>query len=226
MYDHIRGTVATDTNMLCRRLGCIADIYGVDKCDHCECNHDRCAFDMGMCREARLRKNHYSFFVAACALALAVAGLWATYDRDALAQAIGQSLFGQMQTGAPLGPAISPQIEPLTGIYFGTGRTGIARHLEGGNTNANNVPVISACGTGPTLAAGSTDFAGQYTTGTVTTTCTLTFGTAYAAAPTCMQSAQGSATQPTFTTSTTALTNSVDAVTTTYSYICIARQGG
>jgi hypothetical protein len=226
MHHYVCDIMAANTYLLCRRVGCIADLYGVNQCDHCHHNYIRRATHLGMRWEARLMKNLRSFIFASCCVAAACAGLLTYANRHAVAQAIGQSLFGQMQTGAPLGPAISPQTEPLTGIYFGTGRTGVSRHFETGNTNANNLPVISACGAGATVNAGSTDMGGTYTTGAATTTCTLTFGTAYATAPACIVAPQGAATFPTYTTTTTTIAVTVDIAATTYAYFCLARQGG
>lgn len=91
--------------------------------------------------------------------------------------------------------------------------------------SANSVPVVSACGTG-TLAAGSSDLAGTFTA-TGATGCTLTFGTAYVAAPSC------SVTELTVNTaarttalSTTALVVALGTSGSTYSYVCFAKAGG
>lgn len=46
-------------------------------------------------------------------------------------------------------------------------------------------PVLSACGTTPTLSTNSTDFSGTITVGATATGCVLTFGNAYTAAPAC-----------------------------------------
>lgn len=46
--------------------------------------------------------------------------------------------------------------------------------------NTSAVPVITACGTSPTVATGSTNQGGQFTTGTATpSSCTVTFANAY-----------------------------------------------
>lgn len=84
-----------------------------------------------------------------------------------------------------------------------------------------NTPAITSCGTGPTITGNDT--VGKYTTGTVTTTCTLTFNVAYNVAPACIIQTQGAATQPTFTTSTTAITVTVDIASTVYNYICMSQ---
>jgi len=91
--------------------------------------------------------------------------------------------------------------------------------------NNSSLPVLSACGTG-TLAAGSSDSAGTFTA-TGATGCTLTFGTAYASAPSC------SVTELTINTAarTTAITTTTLVVAaggsgSTYSYVCMAKAGG
>lgn len=83
------------------------------------------------------------------------------------------------------------------------------------------IPTLSTCGTSPSVIGNDT--VGKLTTGSAATTCTVTFSAAYNVAPACVVSAQGTATQPTFTTSTTALTMSVDIASTVYNYICMSQ---
>jgi len=94
-----------------------------------------------------------------------------------------------------------------------------------GNVVANGsaIPVQSSCGTSPSITAGATDFSGTFAIGSGATTCTLTFATAFSAAPTCVVlNASGAATLvPTYTTSTTALTISTGIASTTYQYVCV-----
>lgn len=82
-------------------------------------------------------------------------------------------------------------------------------------------PTLSTCGTAPSIIGNDT--VGKLTTGSAATTCTVTFSAAFNVAPACVVSAQGTATQPTFTTSTTALTMSVDIASTVYNYICLSQ---
>lgn len=82
-------------------------------------------------------------------------------------------------------------------------------------------PALTSCGTSPSIIGNDT--VGKLTTGSAATTCTMTFTAAYNVAPACVVSAQGTATQPTFTTSTTALTMSVDIASTVYNYICMSQ---
>lgn len=82
-------------------------------------------------------------------------------------------------------------------------------------------PVLTTCGTAPSIIGN--DAVGKLTTGSAATTCTVTFTTAYNVAPACIVAPQGSATFPTYTTSTTALTFTVDIASTVYNYICMSQ---
>lgn len=94
------------------------------------------------------------------------------------------------------------------------------QHL-GSNTNAGGAaPAVSACGTSPTIAG--TDFAFTLTTGSVATSCTVTFSKAFGASPRCVLMANGQATQPTFTTTAASMVITVDIASTVYTGICIA----
>jgi len=84
---------------------------------------------------------------------------------------------------------------------------------------SKTAPTASTCGTGPTLATGTSDIRGTVTTGTSATACTLTFATAKANAPSCIVTAR-SGTPPVYTTSTSALTLSTAAASATYDYFC------
>lgn len=54
------------------------------------------------------------------------------------------------------------------------------------NSSASSVPVLSACGGAVAGDAGSSDMAGTVTQGGTVTTCTITFGTAFVASPSCV----------------------------------------
>lgn len=82
-------------------------------------------------------------------------------------------------------------------------------------------PVLSSCGTSPSILGNDT--VGKLTTGSAATTCTITFSVAYNVAPACILQTQGAATQPTYTTSTTAITVTVDIASTVYNYICLSQ---
>lgn len=90
------------------------------------------------------------------------------------------------------------------------------------STVGATVPVLSSCGTSPTIHG--SDIAGRYTTGSAATTCTVTFGATYTNPPACSVHSEGTATQPTYTVSATAITVTVDIASTTYDYICIKVQ--
>jgi hypothetical protein len=84
---------------------------------------------------------------------------------------------------------------------------------------AGGTPVLSSCGTGSPTVTG-TDHSGYFTTGGTATACTLTFATTYTNRPACIVEAEGTATEPTFTVSATAITITVDIASTTYDYWC------
>lgn len=120
----------------------------------------------------------------------------------ALAQTINKSLQLSQDASGPV------NIDTLFSVYF-------PRHLLFPRTNS---PVLTSCGTAPSIIGNDTT--GKITTGSAATTCTITFETAFAIAPACLVQAQGGATQPTYTTSTTAITMTVDIASTVYNYFC------
>jgi hypothetical protein len=91
--------------------------------------------------------------------------------------------------------------------------------------SSTSVPVVSGCGTG-TLAAGSSDTAGTFTA-TGATGCTLTFGQAYASAPSCVVTELTINTAArTTAVSTTALVVAAGGSGSTYTYVCMSKAGG
>jgi len=132
--------------------------------------------------------------------------------------------FNGLPNGTSTNPTISGQ-NAGTGIFFTDQSVAITRKLSTSN-RSGNVPALSSCGTGAALSTGSNDVAGTVTTGSGATTCTITFGTAYAIAPSCVVQTQGAATQPTYTVSATAITATVSIASTAYNYICIGKAGG
>jgi hypothetical protein len=142
----------------------------------------------------------------------------------ALPPAAAQQALPPLQNGTQFGPSVTGS-DTTAGMYFGTNRAGISGHIESGVKASGSVPAVSGCGTG-TLATGSTDAAGTFTA-TGATGCTLTFGTAYAAAPSCVVTELTVNTAArTTTVSTTALVVASGTSGSTYSYICIAKSGG
>lgn len=87
--------------------------------------------------------------------------------------------------------------------------------------STTNTPALTSCGTTPTIVGNDT--VGKLTTGSGATTCTMTFNIAYNVAPACVLQEQGGSVSPTFTTSTTALTATVDVASTVYNYICMSQ---
>jgi hypothetical protein len=79
-------------------------------------------------------------------------------------------------------------------------------------------PGLTTCGTSPTITG--SDSAGYFTTGSGATTCTITFSRTWTVAPSCVVETSGSATEPTYTVSATAITTTVDIASTKYFYIC------
>lgn len=65
--------------------------------------------------------------------------------------------------------------------------------MTGHVSSAGGKPAVSACGTGsPAIDARATDYSGTVTTGTVSTTCTLTFAVAYTSWNHCRITSQSS----------------------------------
>jgi len=86
------------------------------------------------------------------------------------------------------------------------------------------VPTITSCGTGSPTVAG-TDVAGKITTGSgASTSCVLTFGTAYVTAPACQLSTAVTNAGPLFlaTTTTTATFNYASATSLIIAYNCMS----
>lgn len=119
-------------------------------------------------------------------------------------------VFGQSISRFSNDPSGALGVDANNNIYF-------LRHLISEDARS---PVITGCGTSPAVAGN--DVVGKLTTGSGATTCTVTFALAFDQAPACVISAQGTATQPTFTTSTTAITITVDIASTVYNYICLS----
>jgi hypothetical protein len=89
-------------------------------------------------------------------------------------------------------------------------------------TRGGPPPVLSSCGTAPSFTG--TDVSMKLTTGSAATTCTITFGTPFIVAPACLVVGNGSPAVlvPTYTSSTTALTITVDIASTVYSVLCMS----
>lgn len=88
-------------------------------------------------------------------------------------------------------------------------------------------PTVGTCGTSPTVTSGSTDVAGELTTGsTATTACTLTFANAYTNTPNCVVTPQG--TTPGAVSAVPSTTTLVLTYTSSTSqkmnWICIGKQ--
>ncbi len=90
-------------------------------------------------------------------------------------------------------------------------------------TNARPAPVLTSCVTGGSPLITGTDFSGVITAGTTaSTTCTVTFGTAFVTAPNCVVAWQtGPLAAMSWVTSTTALTiTQTSNASSKIAYIC------
>lgn len=161
--------------------------------------------------------------LAAAALSLALAGSWFIAPQN-VRVALAQGVTGVFQNGLPTAPSVYGIGDPSSGFYFGTGYVAPTKHVRAGSVATANLPVLSSCGTSAALATGSTDFAGQITVGTTASNaCTMTFGTAYSAAPFCVvQNKTTGAAANVYTISTTAIVwSSALADSTVLYYICV-----
>lgn len=107
------------------------------------------------------------------------------------------------------------------GVSYALFSSGVDRLIS----QAGSVPVISACGGTTTPAAGSNDFAGEFTVAQAG--CVITFGTAYVVAPSCVVTEETINTAArTTTVTTTAITIAAGGAASKYSYVCVAKAGG
>jgi hypothetical protein len=99
-------------------------------------------------------------------------------------------------------------------------------HLAGHQDVTGTAPTLTSCGTSPSIVG--SDIAGQVTMGTGTPTgCTITFASAYTAAPLCNVSWLTNITSMQFTVSTTAITITQTATSSNkIVYRCTAQSGG
>ena len=92
---------------------------------------------------------------------------------------------------------------------------------------ANSVPVLSACGGTVAGDTGSSDSAGTVTQGGTVTTCTITFGTAFATAPTCfVQDMTGVRASMAAAVTTASITVTGITASDKLAWMCQAKAGG
>lgn len=121
----------------------------------------------------------------------------------------------------------SKLLSGLAALLFSAGAsyalfTSSVDRLQG---TTQSVPVISACGGTVAPAAGSSDMAGEFTVAQAG--CVVTFGTAFATAPSCVVTEETINTAArTTTVSTTAITIAAGGAASKYSYFCVAKAGG
>ena len=125
-------------------------------------------------------------------------------------------LIASVAALAMLAPSLASAQQALTNPTF-------IGHTKSAPEGAS--PVLTSCGTGPTIQAGSSDAAGRFVNGSGATTCTLTFQRTYTQPPICVVSAEV-ATQPTWTVSATAITFATTIASTAYHYQCQAVGSG
>jgi len=143
-------------------------------------------------------------------------------------QAIRGAVFAALVVGiiasvSHVAPVIAQSGQQM-GLVLGTNWLGWTKHFVGGG------PTPQTC-TNCTMSTGSSDLVGKFTTSS--TTAGFTFSQAYTTAPACFVApsggttpGSGTATQPTYHTTTTALHADVIANTTIYSYWCATVTGG
>ena len=134
---------------------------------------------------------------------------------------------GPFQNGTPANPGISGAVDPTSGFSFLLNDTQVSGHLGAGQTASGGGPVLSACGGTVAPDAGSTDFAGTATQGGTVTTCTVTFGTAFAVKPACIVSdLTGTRASMASVASATAITITGITASDAIAWICVAKSGG
>lgn len=120
-----------------------------------------------------------------------------------------------VNTASTTGNIFTIQATSTTDTLFSVDQYG---HLTASSTPSK--PTISCAPSGGTISAGSNDVTGDFTTGTLSTACTLTFGRAYSTTPEVMV---GGGLTSGLTRSTTAVTFTLSAAVTgdTISYFVI-----
>ena len=125
----------------------------------------------------------------------------------AVAQTIVRSVQQSQDPSGPIGFDVNNNVFFQRGVHI--------------LSTAPATPVLSACGTTPTIVG--TDFSAIVTTGTgAVTSCTITFSTAFGTAPRCVVSMGTTNAGPVFATATTtALTiNYASAASQILDYVC------
>lgn len=156
---------------------------------------------------------------------LAIGALAAIVAAGAIG-AIAQGQFIVAQPGTTLRGSIVGTNNATDGIYWNATSLGFSGRLATGGARA---PAVSTCGSGASLATGSSDTAGKITVGTTASNaCTLTFSAAYTAAPFCVvQNKTTGAAANVYTVSTTAIVwSSALADSSELFYFCMAPSGG
>lgn len=114
---------------------------------------------------------------------------------------------------------------PSNTLFLVASSTATATTTEFSVTNVGHIiasstnPVLSSCGTNPTLAGDDTH--GTVTSGTLATACTLTFQVAYSAAPACVVTSESATSTFAYARTATAITvTDVSLTADKWDYIC------
>ncbi len=140
--------------------------------------------------------------------------------------AAGSQIYGYAENASVTGNILGPN-------NFNTNKTAPVNLAATTNAavwrasnNSGTAPTLTSCGTSPSIPSNATDSVGQFTAGSATTACTLTFNQAYASAPICTVAPIGNGTFPTYSTSTTAISFTTLIASGTYYYNCLPKLGG
>lgn len=103
------------------------------------------------------------------------------------------TLQAPVSTGTGAGGSFLFQTAPKgsSGTAVNAVRSVLAVDYAGHLNSLGTIPVLSSCGTSPTITTGSTDTVGEITEGSAASGCAITFATAYVAAPFCTVTSQG-----------------------------------
>lgn len=146
-----------------------------------------------------------------------------------LAGAIGAAGFAFAQTVLPVVTAVTGS-EVMQNLAVGTAQyfrvNQVINGIQYASTHGTSAPVLSACGTTPTISG--TDIAGTVTMGTGSPTgCVITFATAYVTAPNCSVDSQSQLASFAYTVTNAAITTVQTGTSSNkVTYFCLPVAGG
>lgn len=149
-------------------------------------------------------------------------GLYIGSTKPSGASIVSQSLKFGYYDAASAGQNLT--ISALAGYAKVNGSTGVnGVSVNAHYLNTSSAPSLTSCGSGsPSVATGSSNSSGQFTTGTAGTACTITFANAYPTHAFCtISNASASAGTPYVSAqSKSAFTVTSTVANKTYSYTC------